>query len=96
MAEGSIFIKYNNVVIGYGQIIKEGSIPIIVNFGILKDYRSRGYGKLLLSYLVNILYDKGYGEVRIKVNPDNHIAFRLYSSFGFKKVSECYRWTKII
>jgi ribosomal protein S18 acetylase RimI-like enzyme len=90
--KGSIFLKCDNHYIGYGQIILDGSIPTIVNFGILNEFRSRGYGKLLLTYLIDTLYNNGYREVRIKVNSNNFPAYRLYLKLGFVRKREYYSW----
>jgi GNAT superfamily N-acetyltransferase len=90
--KGSIFIKYRNTYIGYGQIILDDNSPTIVNFGILQEYRSLGYGELLLSYLLNLLYKNGYSDVKLKVNPENHQAYRLYSKLGFIKRREFSNW----
>lgn len=90
--KGSIFLKYRDTYIGYGQIILDDNSPTIVNFGILKEFRSMGYGKLLLTYLLNLLYNNGYGEVKLKVNPDNCQAYSLYLRLGFIKKREYYNW----
>lgn len=90
--KGSIFIKYRNTYIGYGQIILDDNSPTIVNFGILQEYRSLGYGELLLSYLLNLLYKNGYGDVKLKVNPANYQAYGLYLKLGFVKRREYSNW----
>lgn len=91
--KGSIFIKYMDTYIGYGQIILDDNSPTIVNFGILQQFRNKGYGKLLLIYLINLLYRNGYGEVKLKVNPKNYRAYGLYLKLGFVKKREYYNWT---
>jgi GNAT superfamily N-acetyltransferase len=93
--KGSIFIKYRDTYIGYGQIILDDNSPTIVNFGILKQFRNNGYGKLLLTYLINLLYRNGYRQVKLKVNPDNDRAYGLYLKHGFVKKREYYNWTLI-
>ncbi|WP_406541200.1 hypothetical protein [Clostridium ljungdahlii] len=39
--KGAIFLKQNDEYIGYGQIVMENDIPVIVNFGILKEFRGK-------------------------------------------------------
>lgn len=90
--EGSVFLKISNEYIGYGQIIIEMDIPVIVNFGIVKKYRNLGYARILLSYLLNLLIKKEYSEVVIRVKADNTHAVNLYSSFGFKIIKEVYKF----
>jgi ribosomal protein S18 acetylase RimI-like enzyme len=94
--EGSIFLKYNDTYIGYGQIMIEDNMPYIVNFGIVKEYRFKGYGRLLLSKLIDILYEHNYDKVKIKVNASNKIAHGLYVDIGFNQVCEHIKWYKNI
>ncbi|MBC2581365.1 N-acetyltransferase [Clostridium sp. DJ247] len=90
--KGSVFLKKDNKYIGYGQIIIENYTPLIVNFGILKEYRGKGYSKALLCYLLNIVKHNGFNKVKLKVKCDNRIALKLYKSVGFKIKSEIYNW----
>lgn len=89
---GSVFLKKNGIYIGYGQIIIENNIPVIVNFGILKEYRGRGYSKSLLTYLIKIIKYSGFDKVKIKVKSTNKIALNLYEQIGFKITNEIYNW----
>lgn len=91
-----IFIKYNSAYVGYGQVIMNNCLPLIVNFGIVKEYRERGFGDLLLTYLLNLLFDTGYKEIKIKVNTNNIPAFELYKKKGFEIIDQYKTWTTII
>ena len=44
--KGAILMELNSRPIGYGQIIVEDNLAIIVNFGIIEEYRNEGYGKI--------------------------------------------------
>lgn len=90
--EGAVFLKRNAEYIGYGQIIIENNIPIIVNFGIIEKHRGRGYSKYLLNYLLNIIYQNGFHKIMIKVRDSNYIALNLYRSVGFKVKKERFNW----
>lgn len=90
--DGAILMKVNNTYIGYGQIIIKDKSPYIVNFGILKDYRNKGYGKMLLTYMLNILYKKGKKSVKIKVDSKNESAIKLYKNVGFIEETEHSHW----
>lgn len=90
--DGAIFIKYKNQYIGYGQIIIENNIPTIVNFGIIKEFRQKGYGQEFMKYLLNLLYKKGCNEVKIRVNANNYSAINLYTKMGFKTENEQFEW----
>jgi GNAT superfamily N-acetyltransferase len=88
----SIFMKKGDKYIGFGQIILENRTPLIVNFGIIKDYRNLGYGKRLLYYLLNLLNKTGYKKVKIKVDCKNKAGINLYKKIGFKIKNEVYTW----
>ncbi len=89
---GAVFLKKGERYIGYGQIIIEHNVPLIVNFGILKEYRGNGYSKSLLIYLLKIIKYNGFNEVKIKVKSSNTIALNLYKTLGFEVVEERYKW----
>lgn len=90
--DGAVFIKHNEVYIGFGQIIKRCEELYVVNFGILPKYQHNGYGKLLLKYLLNIAFSKGSRKVKIKVSQDNLLALSLYNALGFKEISHKAKW----
>jgi len=89
---GSILLKYKDTYIGYGQIIIEFNHATIVNFGVLKKYRNRGFGKMLLSHLLNITIANKHNVAYIKVKSDNAKALILYKSCGFKVYDESCNW----
>lgn len=90
--KGSILLKKNDNYIGYGQIIFSEKIPTIVNVGLLKDFRNKGYGRILMLYLLKILDEHGFKEVRLRVSTDNYAALKLYKSFGFRVNNESHMW----
>lgn len=92
IANCAIFIKENNKHIGYGQVILEDSGPVIVNLGILSEYRGKKYGRYLLLYLLKIIRECGYENAIIRVNSTNLIALNLYKDVGFKEISYKYLW----
>ncbi|MEY8000000.1 GNAT family N-acetyltransferase [Clostridium sp. Mt-5] len=87
---GAVFLKKSNKHIGYGQFIIEKGIPVIVNFGIIKEYRGKGYSKCLLTYLLKLIYSNGFNKIIIKVKDSNYIALNLYKSIGFEVEKEQY------
>lgn len=92
--KGAIFIELENRPIGYGQIILEDKMAIIVNFGIIEKYRKEGYGKVLLRYLLNTAMDNDFSKVSLSVDSNNVVAFKLYSSLGFNIKRQFYTWKK--
>jgi len=92
LEDGAIFIKENDKYVGYGQIINENETAVIVNFGIKKEFRGKGYGKCLINYLVKIAKAFGYDKVLIKVDTSNRAAISLYEAMGFVLYKECCKW----
>lgn len=88
--EGALFIQLNNRVIGYGQIIIDNKKPYIVNFGILDEYKGKGFGRIFLQHLLNLIIDEGFSFCLIKVDKENIKAVNLYKSTGFKEIEENY------
>lgn len=79
--------KFNNIPIGYGQIIKEKEKYYLVNFGILPEYRGNGYGKIFINLILNDLFDIGeINQLYLNVDNNNFSAINLYKSAGFKSI----------
>lgn len=92
--EGCIFIKHKRVHVGYGQLIKKDSKIYIANFGILPEYRGKGYGKKLLKYIVNIAHDLGNSKIYLKCDKKNIEAINLYIGEGFKTIDTYHEYKK--
>lgn len=88
----TIFIKLKDRIIGYGQIIYSREMYTLVNFGILKGFRSKGYGEALICELVNLAKQKGIDNIFIRVEYDNFAARKLYDKVGFKEVGKFSTW----
>lgn len=69
--------------IGYGQIININEDYFLVNFGIIPEYRKKGYGKQFLNYILLNAYENDIETVELTVDNYNKSAVRLYSSEGF-------------
>lgn len=83
MEEGAIFLYYKDQCIGYGQIMLEDEKPIIVNFGLIEEYRGMGFSRILLNLLLKKVAMLNYRECFIKVSSSNDKALGLYKSSGF-------------
>lgn len=51
-----------------------------------KEYRSRGIGSQLLTFLIEKAEEMGFCEISIGVDKDNTSAFNLYKKFGFNEI----------
>lgn len=86
------FLYHDGECIGYGQIVIHEDIPFIVNIGIIKDHRGRGYGRVILEHFLELAWDNGFEEIRLNVKSDNLAAVNLYRSLGFKGGPETCKW----
>lgn len=51
-------------------------------------FRGRGYGREILEFALDRIFEASNSEVMLEVDEDNKIAFSLYTSSGFKKTAE--------
>jgi ribosomal-protein-alanine N-acetyltransferase len=81
-------ILEDNKVIGYisATIILDecNLLKIIVD----KNYRKKGYAKILLNCLIDECKKKNIDKIFLEVRKDNDVAKMFYKSCGFKKESE--------
>ena len=61
---------------------------------VLPDSQQKGIGKALLTFFHEELKRRGYKGVHIVVNKFNPKALRLYDSFGYKNVGECFMYNQ--
>lgn len=55
-----------------------------------KEYRNKGFGSIVIDYLVKKAKEMGYAEIALGVDIDNYSAVRLYKNKGFTTViKEC-------
>lgn len=92
IGNGAILVKKDNDYIGYGQIILDDGNATIVNVGIIREFRGKGYGRALLYYLLRIVKNMGFNDAYIRVASNNTTALNLYRSIGFKEEQEIYWW----
>ena len=54
--------------------------------------QNRGIGRILLEFIAEEIKRRGYNGIHILVNKKNTKALRLYDSFGFVNVGECFMY----
>ncbi len=60
----------------------------LYGFGILPEYRGKGYGKVALREALGIIFDKGIPGAALDVEAKNDRALSIYKGCGFRAVSE--------
>jgi ribosomal protein S18 acetylase RimI-like enzyme len=66
---------------GYGFVDNE--TPEL-GIAILPEYRKQGIGAILMKEIIQQAKFDGYKSLSLSVNPDNHLAVRLYEKLGFE------------
>ncbi len=71
---------------GYGIMSVGAGEAHILNVCVREEYRCRGIGRKLMSYLLESARAAGTYEAFLEVRPSNTAAARLYQSLGFEQV----------
>lgn len=79
--------EYNQRVIGKIHLSLLAGIGGIYGFGVLPEFRGKGFGRTILTMAVAQLLQDGANEVMLQVAADNANALQLYESCGFLATS---------
>lgn len=88
------FLMYDDQYIGYGQVIKNRGVYIIVNFGILNKYRKNGFATLFIKYILKKCKEDNIDNVYIRVDENNYGAINLYKKIGFNVIDKVILWQR--
>ena len=83
----SYMAELKGEIIGKIRIDLTENTGFIYGFGVLPDFRGKGYGREILSTALNILKQKGIEDVFLEVATENKNALGLYESCGFEEIS---------
>lgn len=87
--------KIDGEFIGEGALVKDAGDPdytipekrvYVSRMIVKKEYRNRGIGGEILTFLIAKAKEMGYSEMTIGVDKDNVNALHLYQKFGFTEV----------
>jgi len=87
--------KINGEFIGEGALVIDAGDPdytlpgrriYVSRMIVKKEYRNRGIGSEILTFLIEKAKEMGYSEMTIGVDKDNVNALHLYRKFGFTEV----------
>ena len=68
-------------------MIPDASCVHINTFGVLPDYRGRGYGRQILTETIDALLAEGWKQIMIEVNTENRSALSVYHACGFNEIA---------
>lgn len=80
-------IELKGTPIGKIKVSKEMDSAFISGFGIMPDYRGKGYGRQTLREVLRRLRSEGIYDAALDVAVENTNALKLYKSCGFKEQS---------
>lgn len=73
-------------IIGFISTICDGYSLEILNFAIIKEYQNQGYGKKILSSILNDFSARGVVNMILEVRKSNEKAIKLYEKLGFRTI----------
>ncbi|MBM7453153.1 ribosomal-protein-alanine N-acetyltransferase [Acholeplasma morum] len=79
------FVIEEDGIKGYVGLWINDDIGQIVNFLILKPYQNQGYGKQLMTFIMDYFKQFNVNVISLEVRESNESAIHLYESFGFVK-----------
>lgn len=78
----TVIAIYDNQPVGYGHLDKELN-NIWFGVAISDNFKGKGIGKKIMSYLINYADYSDVIELKLSVDTDNIIALKMYEKFGF-------------
>lgn len=93
MPDLALLMTLNDKPCGYGQIVTNGTVYFLVNFGILPKYQGLGLAHILLEELLKRCQEKQLPRVMLEVYEDNLKAISLYEKHGFKTMYNKSLWS---
>ncbi len=89
LSKGSYYLilKVNESIVGSLIAEKYGDIYTIRQVEVLPEERGKGYGKEMMTSIVDFLKPKNK-QIILYVRPDNKIATSLYKKLGFKLIKK--------
>lgn len=80
-------VELEGRVIGKIVITYDDNSAFISGFGIMPDFRSKGYGKAALKEAMRLINERNIYDVELDVESKNNNALNLYKVCGFKEQS---------
>lgn len=79
-------ILYQGKVIGYAGMWLFAGESHVTTIAVDPDYRSCGYGRMLMNILIDFSREQGVDTMILEVRVSNIHAIKLYTSLGFRKI----------
>jgi ribosomal-protein-alanine N-acetyltransferase len=82
----SLVLEQGGVVIGYGIMSVAAGEAHLLNLALAQSARGQGYGRRLLTHLLDLAQGAGVEGLYLEVRPSNRAALALYDSAGFETI----------
>jgi ribosomal protein S18 acetylase RimI-like enzyme len=79
--------EVNDIVVGKIHLEVSSGVAGIYGFGVLPEYRRKGYGRAILIKAIDTLRKDHFKDIKIQVEVKNEKALNLYRSCGFEVAS---------
>jgi ribosomal-protein-alanine N-acetyltransferase len=79
-------VQEAGAIVGHGIVSHGAGEAHLLNVCITRDRQGRGYGRVLLDFLVEDLRAREVRTIFLEVRPSNHAAIRLYETAGFVEI----------
>lgn len=83
----TVILTYDNMSIGYAHIDYDDN-KYWFGICILNNFQSKGFGKMLIEYILNHDAIKNINEIYLTVDKINEKAIKLYEKYNFNKIKE--------
>lgn len=81
-----LLVCIDDEVIGFGGFWLVLDEAQVTNIAIKQDWQSRGYGRVLVTKMMQAAQKKGAVIISLEVRPSNKVARILYETLGFSEV----------
>lgn len=79
-------IEHEGIIVGHGVMTVAAGESHVLNVCIHPDYQAMGFGRKLLSHLLEVALDHDVNMTFLEVRPSNFAAIKLYLDLGFDEI----------
>jgi [ribosomal protein S18]-alanine N-acetyltransferase len=80
-------LEQDNTLFGYGVMTIGADEAHILTIGIAAEWQSKGWGKALLNYFIQLAKQENAKSMILDVRVSNHGAANLYRQIGFEQIA---------
>jgi len=80
----TLLMLKNSLLVAYGHLEAESDV-VWLGICVLPDFSGYGYGKMMMSELINYAKEAGVKEIQLSVDKINTRAIDLYKLYGFEE-----------